>query len=151
MEKQDIEKVAKNFVSALNKKAKYNDCQNANYGDMLTTINQVDDEEPEKTDLEIAIENVLFGLKGTSNFTDRKQEADKLYLRFVQAFNTNYVIDESDLPEGITSETRIIFVVRLLEALIELLKFDLTSDQSTLVLEIIEFALSVLVDIAGNM
>lgn len=158
MDKKDIEKLAKNFVSALNKNteysdfngAKYNDCQEPHYSEVLNAMDD-SDPRPEKTDLEIAIENVLFGLKGTGNFTENKQDADRLFYNFVQAFKTDYVIDDSDLPEGITSETRIIFVVRLIEALIELLKFDLADEQNNLILEIMQFALKVLVDIAGNL
>ena len=150
MDIKNIDTLAKNFVSALNKKTEYNDCQEAKYDPQVLAEANEPDIIPQKTDLDIAIENVLFGLKGAGYFTENKQEADRLFYNFVKLFKTDYVVDENDLPEGITSETRIIFVVRLIEALIELLKFDLSGEQNNLILEIMQFALALLVDIAGT-
>ncbi len=159
---KNLTKMAQNLARALNESSSvYNDEQieynenlinQPNYENVPTQNDaNLDEPEPTLNDFEIAIQNAIFGIKGLTNFTQNKTEAEQYLYKLINAFSSNYVVDENDLPSGISNETKLVFIVRFIEALLNLLTYNLTKEQNELVVEIMRFGLSTIIEIANNL
>ena len=157
---KNLSKMAENLAKVLNSsKTNYNDEQveymenqiGKTAVDSDPIVSEPEEVMPELSDFDIAVQNAIFGLKGLTNFTQNKMDAEQYLYKLLNAFSSDYVVDENDLPSGISNETRLVFIVRLIEALLELLTYNLTKEQNELVVEIMHFGLNTIVEIANNL
>lgn len=157
---KNLSKMAENLAKVLNSsKTNYNDEQveymenqiGKTAVDTDPIVREPEEVMPELSDFDIAVQNAIFGLKGLTNFTQNKMDAEQYLYKLLNAFSSDYVVDENDLPSGISNETRLVFIVRLIEALLELLTYNLTKEQNELVVEIMHFGLNTIVEIANNL
>jgi len=131
-------------------KQKYDDEKIVEVNDLLLD-NEEENFDIPLSEFDMAVQNVIFGLKGIGNFTNNKEQAEQHLYNFLTSFSSNYVVNNEDLPTGTTSETKIVFIVRYIEALLTLLTFDLNEKQNELVLTLIQYGLNTIIEIANNL
>jgi len=143
--------MAQNLAKALHaSKQKYDDEKIVEVNDLLLD-NEEENFDIPLSEFDMAVQNVIFGLKGIGNFTNNKEQAEQHLYNFLTSFSSNYVVNNEDLPTGTTSETKIVFIVRYIEALLTLLTFDLNEKQNELVLTLIQYGLNTIIEIANNL
>ncbi len=143
--------MAQNLAKALHaSKQKYDDEKIVEVNDLLLD-NEEENLDIPLSEFDMAVQNVIFGLKGIGNFTNNKEQAEQHLYNFLTSFSSNYVVNNEDLPTGTTSETKIVFIVRYIEALLTLLTFDLNEKQNELVLTLIQYGLNTIIEIANNL
>lgn len=147
----DIKNYGKSFASYFeNNKTAYDDTQITESEQELDISQQDQDNSNVQLDhLSELIQNALFGLRGIENFTLDKKGARQHFYNLLTAFNSNYSVDEDELPDNISQTSKVVFIVRFIENLLEILSMDITKAQHEMLENLIKFALDVIVEVSS--